>query len=150
MHESEKWNWSHSVMSDSQRPHRLQPTRLLCPWDFPGKSTGVGCHWLLPRRMLITLIIQDIFLLITYQNVNIPTCLSHHSEFLNNKLVNITLFITNLPALFSEQVKPNKSNMSETLYPGNRKEPRVIVCFPYYLDHHPIQCFHVELWLSLK
>ena len=26
------------------RPHGLQPTRLLCPWDFPGKSTGVGCH----------------------------------------------------------------------------------------------------------
>ena len=25
----------------------LQPTRLLCPWDFPGKSTGVGCHCLL-------------------------------------------------------------------------------------------------------
>ena len=22
----------------------LQPTRLLHPWDFPGKSTGVGCH----------------------------------------------------------------------------------------------------------
>ena len=31
-------------MSDSQRPHGLQPTRLLHPWDFPGKSTGVGCH----------------------------------------------------------------------------------------------------------
>ena len=44
MHESEKWKWSHSVVSDSQRPHGLQPTRLLCPWDFPGKSTGVGCH----------------------------------------------------------------------------------------------------------
>ena len=28
-------------------PHRLQPTRLLHPWDFPGKSTGVGCHFLL-------------------------------------------------------------------------------------------------------
>ena len=25
----------------------LQPTRLLRPWDFPGKSTGVGCHRLL-------------------------------------------------------------------------------------------------------
>ena len=25
-------------------PHGLQPTRLLHPWDFPGKSTGVGCH----------------------------------------------------------------------------------------------------------
>ena len=38
---------SHSVVSDSSRPHGLQPTRLLCPWDFPGKSTGVGCHCLL-------------------------------------------------------------------------------------------------------
>ena len=36
-----------SVVSDSVRPHGLQPTRLLRPWDFPGKSTGVGCHCLL-------------------------------------------------------------------------------------------------------
>ena len=28
-------------------PHRRQPTRLLCPWDSPGKNTGVGCHFLL-------------------------------------------------------------------------------------------------------
>ena len=47
MHESEKWKWSRSVMSDSLWPHGLQPTRLLCPWDFPGKSTEVGCHYLL-------------------------------------------------------------------------------------------------------
>ena len=44
MHESEKWKWSLSVVSDPQRPHGLQCTRLLRPWDFPGKSTGVGCH----------------------------------------------------------------------------------------------------------
>ena len=48
MHESEKWKRSRSVMPDSLRPHGLQPTRLLHPWDFPGKSTGVGCHRL-PR-----------------------------------------------------------------------------------------------------
>ena len=35
---------SRSVVPDSLRPHGLQPTRLLCPWDFPGKDTGVGCH----------------------------------------------------------------------------------------------------------
>ena len=29
------------------RPHGLEPARLLCPWDFPGKNTGVGCHFLL-------------------------------------------------------------------------------------------------------
>ena len=47
MHESEKWKRSRLVVSDSSRPHGLQPIRLLCPWDFPGKSTGVGCHCLL-------------------------------------------------------------------------------------------------------
>ena len=47
MHESEKWKWSRSVVFDSVRPHGLQPTRLFCPWDFPGKNTGVGCQCLL-------------------------------------------------------------------------------------------------------
>ena len=36
-----------SVMSDSVRPQRQQPTRLPCPWDSRGKNTGVGCHFLL-------------------------------------------------------------------------------------------------------
>ena len=44
---SNAWKWSHSVVSDSSRPHGLQPSRLLCPWDSPGKSAGVGCHCLL-------------------------------------------------------------------------------------------------------
>ena len=39
-----------SVVSDSLWPHGLYPTRLLCPWDFPGKNTGVGSHFLLPPR----------------------------------------------------------------------------------------------------
>ena len=36
-----------SVVSNSVRPHRGQPTRLRHPWDSPGKNTGVGCHFLL-------------------------------------------------------------------------------------------------------
>ena len=36
-----------SVMSFSLRSHGLEPTRLLCLWNFPGKHTGVGCHFLL-------------------------------------------------------------------------------------------------------
>ena len=39
--------WVASVVSDSVRPHRRQPTRLAHPWDSPGKNTGVGCHFLL-------------------------------------------------------------------------------------------------------
>ena len=34
---------SHSVVSDSLWPHGLQPARLLCPWDYPGNNSGVGC-----------------------------------------------------------------------------------------------------------
>ena len=33
-------------MSDSVQPHGRQPTRLPRSWDFPGKNTGVGCHFL--------------------------------------------------------------------------------------------------------
>ena len=48
---SHAWTWNvkvkSSVVSESLRPHGLQPTRLLRPWDFPSKSTGVGCPCLL-------------------------------------------------------------------------------------------------------
>ena len=38
-----------SVVSDSLQPHGLLPAGLLCPWNYPGKNTGVGCHGLLQR-----------------------------------------------------------------------------------------------------
>ena len=38
MQESENCKWSRSVVSNSLWPHGLQPTKLLRPWDFPGKS----------------------------------------------------------------------------------------------------------------
>ena len=45
---SNAWKWKVKVKSLSRvRLHGLQPTRLLHPWDFLGKSTGVGCHCLL-------------------------------------------------------------------------------------------------------
>ena len=37
-----------SIVSNCLQPCGLKLTRLLCPWDFPGKNTGVGCHFLLP------------------------------------------------------------------------------------------------------
>ena len=69
MHESEKWKWSGSVMSNSLWPHGLQPTRLLRPWDFSRQeywsglplpspislsvmSNSLGPHGLWPARLL--------------------------------------------------------------------------------------------------
>ena len=46
-----------SAMSDSVRPHRQQPTSLLCPWDTPDKNTGVGCHFLLQTLRLLLLLL---------------------------------------------------------------------------------------------
>ena len=40
---------SHLVVSNSLQPCGPLPTRLFCPWDFPGKNTGVGCHFQLQR-----------------------------------------------------------------------------------------------------
>ena len=44
--------WSRSVMSNSLRSHEPQSARLLCPWEFPGKNTGVGRHFLLQGIIL--------------------------------------------------------------------------------------------------
>ena len=38
---------THSVVSNVLQPHGLQGARLLCPWDSPGKNTGVACHFFL-------------------------------------------------------------------------------------------------------
>ena len=51
--ESNRTSVSHSVMPNSLRSHGLQSTRLLCPWDSPGKNTGVGSHSLLQGVFLI-------------------------------------------------------------------------------------------------
>ena len=42
------------------QPHRQQPTRLCCPWDSPGKNTGVGCHFLLQWQEYTELYKKDL------------------------------------------------------------------------------------------
>ena len=42
-----KWAAKSRQSCPTLRPHKRQPTRLCCPWDSPGKNTGVGCHFLL-------------------------------------------------------------------------------------------------------
>ena len=73
-----KWKWSRSVVSNSLQLHGLQPTRLLCPWDFPGKSTGVGCHCLLCfKAWLLLKLDQDFSKCIFLVLKNFPEYLTH-------------------------------------------------------------------------
>ena len=74
-------------MSDSSRPHGLQPTRLLCPWDFPGKSTGVGCHCLLQHKLTT----QEYFPLLFFSLS--PTLLLHSNNYhWESILISLILF----------------------------------------------------------
>ena len=65
-----------SVVCNSLRPHGLQPTRLLYPWDFPGKNTEVSCHFLLqeifpPRDRTQFSCIADQFFTMSHQRYQV-------------------------------------------------------------------------------
>ena len=70
-------------MSDSVRSHRWQPTRLLCPWDSPGKNTGVGCYFLLQCMKVKS---ESIYM---YTYINI----SHVLAIVNSAAVNIGIHV---------------------------------------------------------
>ena len=70
-----KMKWSRSVVSDSLRPRGLKPSRILRPWDSPGKSTRVGCHFLLQGIFLTQRSNLHLLLLLLWQVGSLP--LSH-------------------------------------------------------------------------
>ena len=88
-------------------PHRLQPARLLCPWDFPGKSTGVGSRFLL----------QGIFLT---QGSNL--CLPVSFALQVDSLPLSDLGSLNVCAATENSPNPGPGEKS-THYPGERKKP---------------------------
>ena len=95
-------------MPHSLRPHGLQPTRLLCPRDFPGKNTGVGCHFLL----------QEIF----PSQESIPSLLNCRQIILPTELQLETMF----------QINPNNPilDLLKMVWGGqsSRQEEEVFVC----------------------
>ena len=94
MHESEKWKWSRSDMSDSLRPYRLQPTRLLRPWDSPGTSTRVGCHCLLQEPHIRRIIYLFLWLAYFISIMFLQLMLKHVSKFPSFwTLNNISLYV---------------------------------------------------------
>ena len=81
-----------SVASDLLQPHGLQPARLLCPWDFAGKNTGVSCHILLQRIFLT----QGL-------NPGLPYCrlILYHLSYQGSPLVN-TLVTSSLVSVYMD------------------------------------------------
>ena len=123
--------------------HRLQPTRLLCPWDSPGKNTGVGCHFLL-----------QYFKLKPMKSLDCPFNISflyHRCHFNSNNFINQTKLckssdgIIHLPFSWADSwqhiFRPNSlwqklviflRNFSTSQFLINPKTLRVLVCFYHY------------------
>ena len=91
-------------MSDSLRPQGLQSSRLLCPWDFPGKNTGMGCHFLL-QWILSTQGLNRCLLCLMYWQTNcLP--LSHQESLIELNLQ--SLFPLRSGCGFSHSVLSNQ------------------------------------------
>ena len=63
-----------SIMSDSLQPYGLQPTKLLCPWDSPGKNPRVGCHALLQGTFPTQGLNLGLLCLLHWQGDSLPLC----------------------------------------------------------------------------
>ena len=64
--------YAYSVVSNSLQNNGLQTTRLLCPWDFPGMNTGVGCHFLLKGSFPTQRLIPRLLSLLHLQDGSLP------------------------------------------------------------------------------
>ena len=70
-------------------PHGLYPARLLCPWDFPGKNIGVGCHFLLqgifPTQGSNPCLLHRRWALYHWATWGALVCCTEHSKWWENK-----------------------------------------------------------------
>ena len=82
MHESEKWKWSRSVVSNSVRPRRWQPTRLLRPWIFQARVLECGAIAFSKAILtaLYTLQLLRIFLVLSL-NQRLLDCSSENKQY---------------------------------------------------------------------
>ena len=101
---------------DSVRPHRRQPTRLLCPWDSPGKNTGVGCHLLLQCMKVKSEITQQCPTLSNPRDCILPGS-SSHGIFQARVLERVAFAFSKS---YSRQIKKlNSCESSSLLLPKN-------------------------------
>ena len=74
---------SQSIVSDSMQPLGLQPAAFLCPWNFPGKDTGVGSYFLFQRDLPYPGMEPEFLASPTLQADSLPLC--HLVKFINTK-----------------------------------------------------------------
>ena len=133
-----------SVMSNSLQPHRLQSVRLLCPWDSPGKNTGVGCHALL-QGIFLTQGLHPHVHLLHCRLIFLPLRHRHYTE---KTLKNATKKLLELINEFSKVIgyKINTQKSLEFLYTNNEKSEREIKeTVPFTIEMKGIKYLGINL-----
>ena len=101
---SNAWKWKMKAKSLSRvqpsQPHGLPPSRLLCPRDFPGRSTGVGYHFLLHRIFLTQGLNPCPLCLLLWQADSLP------AKWLG---MTVTIILTVMEYPFSQKTKEEKA-----------------------------------------
>ena len=118
-------------MSDSSRPHGLQPTRLLCPWDFPGKSTGVGYHFLLHVSVFYVCVISP------------PLFLFQTHQLFQTHPIPSTSFLATDHTPIPQRKKANPTNTCQSLVFSNHSPTYL----PFHKPSHPLTfCLSLTLF----
>ena len=100
-------------MSNSLRPYGLESTRLLCLWDFPGKNTGMGCHFILQGIFLtqgwipVLLHCRQFLYRLSHQRSPWPS--GHEKFHIQSKVSNKK---QRYSPCFSKNIKPEKRKSS--------------------------------------
>ena len=111
-----------SVMSYSSRPYGLQPTRLLCPWDSPGKNTRMGCQALLQGMFPTQGSNPYLLTLLHWQVDSLPLVPPEKPKFLHTSSQSITSTPGNhcfdffLPQMSSSVCYRNSYKLNHALY----------------------------------
>ena len=135
-------------MSNSVQPHRWQPTRLLCPWDSPGKNIEVGCHFLSKACMQAKLL-QLCPTLCEPMDSNLPGFSVH--RILQARILEwvpfLSLFIMCRATKFYSWFLPFKTNFKAVLFHIKierkywdllfKPYPPKHACLPHYQNHPP-------------
>ena len=98
-----------SVVSDSVRPHRRQPTRLPRSWGSPGKNTGVGCHLLLQTQGSNPCLLHWQADSLPRSQQGNPT-VEYYSAIKKNKITPFTATRMQLEIIILREIKKRKTN----------------------------------------
>ena len=117
-----------SVVSDSLQPRKLQPTRLLCPWDIPGKNIGMGCHFLL----------QGIFRARIRPNVSYTSCIERWIHLPISHLEKLPLKVL---TWFNQTLN---IKLFELCLAYNTQSMNISLCYPRFLFYDLLQILRMQ------